>query len=141
MTGYGPDAYMTSREITQSTPVEKKPTMAELEATISTFGRYHELDEQNREIILDALCEKFVRENPQPLTLEQLRERDGKPVWITSGKDAVCAYSGWAIVGRYYDDTVALYVPDNVYYEVAIKHGTIIVYDYPPREEHNGKDK
>ncbi|NCB52448.1 MAG: hypothetical protein EOM54_11320 [Clostridia bacterium] len=86
------------------------------------------------QIILEALREQAKRKNLNPLTIEQLRERDGKPVWITSGKDAVCAYNGWAIVGRYYDDTVTLYVPDNVYYEAAIKHSTIIVYDYPPTE-------
>ncbi|WP_027399839.1 hypothetical protein [Anaerovorax odorimutans] len=34
-------------------------------------------------IIQDLLQEKAERENPKPLTLEELRERDGKPVWIT----------------------------------------------------------
>lgn len=34
-----------------------------------------------KHIILTALCEKQERENPEPLTLEQLKERVGKPVW------------------------------------------------------------
>lgn len=34
------------------------------------------------EIALSALREKAERENPKPLTLEQLKERVGKPVWI-----------------------------------------------------------
>lgn len=36
---------------------------------------------------LEALREKQERENPQPLTLEQLKERVGNPVWIV---DTVC---------------------------------------------------
>ena len=31
---------------------------------------------------LEALREKAERENPQPLTLEELRQMDGQPVWI-----------------------------------------------------------
>lgn len=34
-----------------------------------------------KHIILTALCEKQERENPKPLTLEQLKERVGKPVY------------------------------------------------------------
>lgn len=33
-------------------------------------------------ITLSILREKQERDNPQPLTLEQLKERIGKPVWI-----------------------------------------------------------
>lgn len=76
-----------------------------------------------------------------PLTLEQLRSMDGEPVWIESGDGAVCAYSGWAIVGRYYDDTIALYVPDNVYYEAAIRHGTVLAYRRPPNDHPTNEDR
>jgi len=87
----------------------------------------NEEDECNFSLAIDI-------EEPEnkPLTLEQLRQMDGKPVWVVSGDGAVCAYSGWAIVGRYYDDTVALYVPDNVYYEAAVLHGTVLVYARKP---------
>ena len=34
------------------------------------------------EIAIEALREKAERENPQPLTLEELKERVGKPIWI-----------------------------------------------------------
>lgn len=33
-------------------------------------------------IAAEALREKADRENPQPLTLEELRQMDGEPVWI-----------------------------------------------------------
>jgi len=82
-----------------------------------------------------ALREKQEREDPQQLTLDELRKMDGQPVWITvSGNSAACNYSGWAIVGRYYDGTVALYVPCNAYYEAAIRHGTLIAYRFPPKK-------
>lgn len=34
------------------------------------------------QMAIDALREKAERENPQPLTLEELRQMDGEPVWI-----------------------------------------------------------
>lgn len=68
------------------------------------------------ELGITALREQAERDNPQPLTLDELREMDGEPVWITSengtggtwalirtGKHdvlfACCAYgtSRWAI--------------------------------------------
>lgn len=93
-----------------------------------------ELTEQKKhfEVALAALQEKS---EPRHLTLDELRQMDGQPVYLVSGAGAVCSFSGWAIVGRYYDNTLALYVPENVYYEAAIKHGTVIAYDRPPGGE------
>jgi hypothetical protein len=34
------------------------------------------------DLLYEVVCANEERENPQPLTLEQLRERIGKPVWI-----------------------------------------------------------
>lgn len=36
------------------------------------------------ELTIEALCEKQERENPEPLTLAELREMDGEPVWIVA---------------------------------------------------------
>lgn len=38
------------------------------------------------DISIEALREKAARENPQSLTLEELKERRRKPVWIKNGK-------------------------------------------------------
>lgn len=46
------------------------------------------------EMAIDALREKAERENPKPLTLEQLKERVGKPVYCD---DEDC---GWGVVGN-----------------------------------------
>lgn len=37
-------------------------------------------------LIINAIRAKAERENPKPLTLEELRKRDGKPVYIIDGK-------------------------------------------------------
>ena len=34
------------------------------------------------DFIQEAIKEKLARENPQPLTLDELKDRNGKPVWI-----------------------------------------------------------
>lgn len=36
------------------------------------------------ELTVEALREKLARENPEPLTLEELRHMDGEPVWIVA---------------------------------------------------------
>jgi hypothetical protein len=33
-------------------------------------------------LAIDALCAQHEQMNPEPLTMEELRERHGKPVWI-----------------------------------------------------------
>lgn len=44
-------------------------------------------------LAIQALKEKQERDNPQPLSLEQLKEREGKPVYIVSGDKR-----GWSIL-------------------------------------------
>lgn len=44
-----------------------------------------DIDDDLREAMqmgIDALREKAEREDPKPLTLEELRQMDGEPVWI-----------------------------------------------------------
>ena len=38
------------------------------------------------QVAIEALREKAERENPQPLTKEELKERTGKPVWMNKAK-------------------------------------------------------
>lgn len=40
---------------------------------------------------IDALREKAARENPEPLTIEELKQMHGEPVWLADGKR-------WAII-------------------------------------------
>ncbi len=57
-------------------------------------------NDENRElcnVVLPALRAQVERENPKPLTLDELRQRDGKPVFVVCGyeKDDL---NGWFIV-------------------------------------------
>nr|WP_315022924.1 hypothetical protein [uncultured Aminipila sp.] len=78
---------------------------------------------------IEAIQEKTDRENPQPLTLEQLREREGKPVYlITTGKVGY-----WGIVR-----TALVYGDENNICIVCDRNFTftldnIEVYDHEPK--------
>ncbi|QIB68250.1 hypothetical protein Ami103574_02500 [Aminipila butyrica] len=108
---------------------------------IKEFGLHHaiqDLPHSSRtveafEIAIQALQEKAARENPRPLTLEQLKERIGKPVWITDrhGKGGI-----WAIV-----------VSQEEHQLVKSAYGTVryfsdyglhwLAYDHEPKEAAN----
>jgi hypothetical protein len=88
---------------------------------------------------IEALLEKQARENPQALTLEQLRERDGKPVYCVDGVVNRC----WCIVNANNEDCI-----DNeagawqfAFYNMRGDDGMYglhrqlgwLAYDYPPK--------
>ena len=88
---------------------------------------------------LSALREQAARLNPHPLTLEELRERVGKPAWIEVKNEAeYCEPSYWAIVGNEWDngEGIALddaYTGDGAAYYLYGK--TWLAYDHEPQEE------
>lgn len=45
----------------------------------------------DKKFIMDAIREKQERENPKPLTIEELREMNGEPVWVAE-------FHVWAII-------------------------------------------
>jgi hypothetical protein len=93
-------------------------------------------------IRVQAIKEKLVRENPQPLTLKELKERAGKPVWtVTNG---VVGSGRWEIVDfqkPQYDDREVLTLAnlsDGLYDCFADNYGkTWIAYDHEPKEATN----
>ena len=50
---------------------------------------------------LEALREKAEREDPQPLTIEELRQMDGQPVFLKYSI-AQCQCSGWNVIDSVY---------------------------------------
>lgn len=86
-------------------------------------------------IIYEALKEKAERDNPQPLTLEQLRERENKPVYLTfpTGEDV----EGWDIltgISMYAGSEVATFTEEEFLHLCA--YGTYwIAYDHPPKDK------
>lgn len=68
------------------------------------------------DMALEVLREKAARENPEPLTLEELRQMDGEPVWAEFDKkpnwkgyrlvkwdDQINAVRLWDNLGAWYD--------------------------------------
>lgn len=55
---------------------------------------YTTLFPSDAEEAIAALEEKIARDNPRPLTLDELRERDGKPVFAIDGEGHKC----WVVV-------------------------------------------
>jgi hypothetical protein len=80
-----------------------------------------------------ALRAQQERENPKPLTLEELKERVGKPVWIKfleSGKGS------WEILGSVYTAKIISCDPyaGAVYRSVESYGKTWLAYDHEPKE-------
>lgn len=80
------------------------------------------------EIALSALREKAERENPKPLTLEELKERVEKPVYIMWRPDENWRFaeSGWVVVeldGEFIDG-----------YSFKNYGQTWLAYDHEPKE-------
>ena len=89
-----------------------------------------------RAFLLTVLREAQERHNPQPLTLEQLKERVGKWVWIKSEK-----YEGYVYLQYEYPYEYGYFLCTGVDRNKAIKmsktqHGTAwLAYDHKPKEE------
>jgi len=79
------------------------------------------------DIALKALREAAERENPKPLSLDQLRERIGKPVWVDTMKE-------WRIVITAHDGiNLNLY---SAYNTISVKHvlnNDGRIYDHEPK--------
>lgn len=49
------------------------------------------------DLALEALREKAEREDPKPLTIEELRQMDGEPVWVKN-KNAINYEGEWCVI-------------------------------------------
>jgi acyl-CoA reductase-like NAD-dependent aldehyde dehydrogenase len=69
--------------------------MCDIDKAIEQYKDYQESGWSKSEVpnsyylmlAIAALKEKQARENPKPLTLEQLKQREGKPVWVVVNSD------------------------------------------------------
>lgn len=81
------------------------------------------------------LREYSERHNPKALTLEELKERVGMPVWtITNGVEG----SGrWEIIEAISDEFIRLCNPEDTTYDCPVDtYGkTWLAYDYPPEDK------
>lgn len=85
------------------------------------------------EIALQALREQEARENPQPLTIEELRQMHGEPVWV-----AVC--HRWGLVhvddyGQLEGKPLVQVIDRGVVFARDIEKGHLHCYRHKPKEE------
>ena len=94
------------------------------------------------DMAIAALQEKAERENPAPLTIEELRLMDGEPVWVTDlSEPAVSVYCTIDVCMRFKEDRVndkhseAMVPGDGFSYYLFDKYGkTWIAYRHKPKE-------
>lgn len=87
-----------------------------------------------RKITIQALEEKLERENPQPLTLEELRQMIGEPIFIKRKYEAV---GHWKILDSYGKCSTIEETFDfsDGEFEILKHYGKAwLAYRYPPKE-------
>ena len=119
------------------------------EEAIKFLGRYvgneyytPKCQEAHR-MAIAALQEKAERENPAPLTIEEIRQMDGEPVWVTVPEEpAVSAYCTIDVCTRFKEDRAndkyseAMVPGDGFSYYQFDKYGkTWIAYRHKPKED------
>lgn len=99
---------------------EKVATFKNRFAQCSICGQIEETDHD---------CEKQARENPKPLTLEQLKQREGKPVWVVVNSDLP---NRWGLVDWINNKIImagSYFVRPN-----EVEEGKIKVFEHEPKE-------
>jgi len=102
-----------------------------------TAYMYFEFDELPKDVGIAmsagivALREQAERDNPKPLSLEELREMDGEPVWVEKLDNS--QLSGWHVVDGSGDDAF-LVAKDRWRIPVDCLGNYRIAYRYKPRE-------
>lgn len=77
---------MTNEEALEYWEKIRKTFMEHYESEDSYWGRHHWMTSvQAVDATISALRDRIARQNPQPLTLEELCGMDGEPVWLKDG--------------------------------------------------------
>lgn len=82
----------------------------------------------DKKFVLDALREKRERENPKPLTIEELHGMIGEPVWVQG--PGLPQYGRWGIVEEAFGNSLYL-VNDFTCHDIG---KTWIAYRHKPKE-------
>ena len=102
----------------------------------SSKKRKHEYD-KHFDVALQALQEKAERDNPQPLTIEQLRQMDGEPVWVKVLSPIGDVKDSWFLIDcenrevELINSEEYLLYPDELNYEYGNYY---VAYKYKPKE-------
>jgi len=116
------------------------------EQAIKALKKLHKLcpanddgDEMSEAIVdaVVALRAQQERENPKPLTLDELRERIGKPVWFDEvyidGRPTDQA--GWDVLREISTGTEDIFIFDNMSHYGADYGDIWLAYAHEPKEE------
>lgn len=93
----------------------------------------------DKKFAADAIREKLEREDPKPLTIEELKQMQGEPVWVKPlNADAVKGKGQWCVIDFYKNSFDAL-IPgiDNTWYESEDYGKTWVAYRHKPKEDHH----
>lgn len=93
----------------------------------------------DKRFIFEAITEKLEREDPKPLTLEELRQMDGEPVFV---KDLGISDEKWCVVFVSRHGDISAHVPgvDEPYFGSYYRKDWL-AYRYKPKGEANGTPK
>ena len=81
-----------------SMTIEQAIKRIEVHMEVHRIGQYpHYHIGKALTMALDALREKAEREDPKPLTIEELRQMNGEPVWVEEFSGRIDT-TGWALV-------------------------------------------
>lgn len=85
---------MTDEEALEYWEKIRKTFMEHYESEDSYWGRHHWMTSvQAVDAAISALRDRIARQNPQPLTLAELRKMDGEPVYL-----AITMHGGYGLV-------------------------------------------
>lgn len=108
--------------------IENKLQYAELE----TFDK-HYLKRESYKLAIEATREKQERDNPQPLTLDELKERVGQFVWITQGCNIRCCVLAKFVDSYNPEAKRFVFTDDQILFECSYGK-TWVAFDHEPRE-------
>ncbi len=96
-------------------------------------------------LALAALRAQQERENPKPLTLDDLRQMDGEPVWVIYSEEAAKTIPWfkplalWALVEVTQEESIiltnSLYWRTKYVYDGDLEDDDITIYRHKPKEE------
>ena len=96
----------------------------------------------DKTFVLEALQEKAERENPKPLTIEELRKMDGEPVWVSNlefpNDSEYCVIDAKRdTFAQYGDRFCAAYIPgcECSWYDFTDYGNRWIAYRHKPKED------
>ncbi len=92
---------MTTEEVINTLKSRASTGHPEENCSDFSFGAPIQTVNEALEMAIDALRAQQERENPKPLTLDELRQMDGEPVWVCSAKKNGVIPDRWMLLAGF----------------------------------------